>query len=111
MFFLNYDHPDHELRKLFRDPRFRQAISHAYNRDNANKALYFNQAEQTTGTMSPKAKEYVADDAGKTMYKQWRDSYVSFDQDAAKTLLDGLGMKKAPTATVSSPCRAARSSR
>ncbi len=95
IFFLNYDHQDPELRKLFRDPRFRQGISHAYNRDNAFKALYFNQGEKTTGTMSPKAKEYVADDAGKKMYAQWRDSYVSFDQDAAKKLFTAIGMKDA----------------
>jgi peptide/nickel transport system substrate-binding protein len=94
VFFLNFDYPDDELRKLFRDPRFRQAISHAYNRTDANKALYFNQAEPTTGTMSPKAKEYVADDAGKAAYKQWRDSYITYDKDKANALLDALGMKK-----------------
>lgn len=93
IFFLNYDHPDRELRILFRDARFRQAISHAYERDSAVRSLYFNHGEKTTGTMSPKAKEYVADDAGHTMYTRWRDSYVSFDQAAAKRLLARIGMK------------------
>ncbi len=94
VFFLNYDHPDNELRKLFRDKRFRAALSLGFDRANANKALYFNQAEPTTGTLSPKAREYVADASGRTMYKQWRDSHVKLDPDAANKLLDDLGMKK-----------------
>ncbi|HEX3812159.1 MAG TPA: ABC transporter substrate-binding protein [Mycobacteriales bacterium] len=93
IFFLNYDHPDPKLRKLFREPKFRQAISHAFDRDTIQKALYFQTGEQTTGTMSPKAVEYLINDQGKQIYKQWRDSYKKHDPAKAKALLAELGLK------------------
>ncbi|MGI8869269.1 MAG: ABC transporter substrate-binding protein [Mycobacteriales bacterium] len=92
--FLNYDHPDDGIRAVFRDKRFRQALSHGFNRDAANKALYFNLAEPSTGTMSPKSREFVADAAGMAMYRRWRDSYMAHDVDKANKLLDAMGMKK-----------------
>jgi peptide/nickel transport system substrate-binding protein len=95
VFFLNYDHPDPQLRKLFREPKFRQAISHALDRKTALKALFFQQGELTTGTLSPKAKEYHADATGKAAYKNWRDSYVEHDPAKAKKLLAELGLKDA----------------
>jgi peptide/nickel transport system substrate-binding protein len=92
MFFLNYDHKDENFRKLIREPKFRQALSLAVNREEIQKALYFNTGELTTGTLSPKAKEYLVDDEGKATYKQWRDSFVKYDPEAAKKLLDELGV-------------------
>ncbi len=93
IFFLNYDYPDEELRTLFRQPKFRQAISHAFNREALRKAVYFNTGEPTTGTLSPKAIEYLVDDTGKAAYKSWRDAYVAYDPEKAKKLLDELGLK------------------
>ncbi|WP_460519623.1 ABC transporter substrate-binding protein [Flindersiella endophytica] len=92
VFFLNYDYPDAKLRKLIREPKFRQALSHAFNRDEARKAVYFNTGEKTTGTYSPKAIEYVVNGDGKQAYKQWRDAYVEYDPEKAKKLLDELGV-------------------
>jgi peptide/nickel transport system substrate-binding protein len=93
IFFLNYDYPDDHLRKLFREPKFRQAISFAFDRDKAQKTLYFQTGEQTTGTMSPKAIEYLVNNQGKQIYKQWRDSYKKHDPAKAKSLLAELGLK------------------
>ncbi|HLT61009.1 MAG TPA: ABC transporter substrate-binding protein [Microlunatus sp.] len=93
IFFLNYDYPDEELRKVIREPKFRQAISHAFNREAVRKAVYFNTGEPTTGTLSPKAIEYTRDDAAKQVYTEWRDSYVAYDPDKAKQLLDEIGVK------------------
>ncbi len=93
IFFLNYDYPDEELRKLIREPKFRQAISYAFNRDAVRKAVYFNTGEPTTGTLSPKAIEYTRDDAAKAVYTEWRDAYVAYDPEKAKALLEELGVK------------------
>jgi len=93
IFFFNYDYPDPDLRKLIREPKFRQAISHAFNRQAVQKAVYFNTGERTTGTLSPKAKEYLVNDTGKQSYKSWRDSYVEYNPDKAKQMLDDLGLK------------------
>jgi ABC-type transport system substrate-binding protein len=92
VFFLNYDYPDAGLRKLFREPKFRQALSHAFNRTEARKAIYFNTGELTTGTYSPKAIEYQVNAEGRQVYKRWRDAYVAYDPDKAKQLLDDLGV-------------------
>ena len=93
VFFFNYDYPEPKMRKLIQNPKFRQALSHGFNRAEAQKAIYFNTGEKTTGTYSPKANEYQADAHGKQVYKQWRDSYVSYDVAKAKQILDEIGVK------------------
>ena len=93
IFFFNYDYVDDDLRKLIREPKFRQAISHAFNREAVQKSVYFNTGEPTTGTLSPKAIEYTVNDTGKQAYASWRDSYVAYDPEKAKALLDELGVK------------------
>jgi peptide/nickel transport system substrate-binding protein len=92
MFFLNYDHKDEKYRELIREPKFRQALSLGVDRADIQKSLYFNTGEPTTGTLSPKAKEYLVDDEGKANYKQWRDSFVKHDPEGAKALLDEIGV-------------------
>ncbi|MBM7785527.1 ABC transporter substrate-binding protein [Tenggerimyces flavus] len=92
MWFVNYDVKDPELRKVFRDPKFRQALSLAFNREEAQKAIYFEQGELTSGTLSPKAKEYLVNDQGKQAYQEWRDAWVKYDPEAAKKLLDEIGV-------------------
>ncbi|SDT33497.1 peptide/nickel transport system substrate-binding protein [Microlunatus soli] len=94
MFFLNYDYIDDDLRQLFRNPAFRQAISYAFDRQVIRKSLYFNTGELTTGTMSPKGAEFHADTAGETSYRTWRDSYVDHDPAKASALLDEIGCKR-----------------
>jgi len=93
IFFLNQDYFDPKYRKLFKEPKFRQALSLAFNRPEAKKAVYFEQGEATTGTMSPKAMEWLVNDEGKKVYESWRDSFVAYDPAKAKALLDGLGLK------------------
>ena len=93
IFFLNQDYIDPDYRKLFKEPKFRKALSMAFNRTEARKAVYFEQGELTTGTMSPKAAEWLVNDEGKKVYESWRDSAVKYDPDAAKKLLDEIGVK------------------
>ncbi len=96
MYFFNLDYKDPKLRAAFRDPKFRQALSLAYNRADVQKAVYFGLGELTTGTLSPKAIEYNINDQGKQVYAEWRDSYVRYDPAAAEALLDEAGYTKGP---------------
>lgn len=91
--FLNYDYIEDDLRRLIREPKFRQAISHAFNREAVRKSVYFNTGEPTTGTLSPKAAEFNVDDSSQQLYADWRDAYLAYDPDKAKALLDELGVK------------------
>ena len=90
--FFNQDYSEPKMRALIRNPKFRQALSHAYNRADVQKAVYFNTGELTTGTMSPKGIEFHVNDEGKGVYKSWRDSYVKYDPELAKKLLDEIGV-------------------
>ncbi|HVX43603.1 MAG TPA: ABC transporter substrate-binding protein [Mycobacteriales bacterium] len=95
MFFLNYDYiaKDEKYGKLFRDKRFRQAISHGFDRATAQKSQYFGTGELTTGSLGPKAPEFHTKPEGPTLYSKWRDYYKDLDIDKAKSLLDQIGLK------------------
>ncbi len=100
-FFFSYDYNDPKWRELIRNPKFRQALSLAFNRAELQKTQYFGTGELTTGTFSPKAIEYNIDEKGNpdranARYREWRDSYVAFDQERAKKLLDDIGVKVGP---------------
>lgn len=90
--FFNYDYFEPKMRALIREPKFRQALSLAMNRDDIQKAVYFNTGEQTTGTMSPKAIEFHTD-TGPQVYTAWRDSFIKHDPAQAMQLLDSIGVK------------------
>lgn len=92
IFFLNLDYPDPTLRKLFNEPKFRQAISYAFNRADIQKTNYFQTGQKTTGTISPQSPEFKVGDGQKT-YQQWRDGYVQHNPGKAKQLLAELGLK------------------
>lgn len=92
MTFFNYDYPDKGYRDLFRNPKFQRAMSYAYNRKEAPKAIYYNTGEVTTGTLSPKGVSFNINDEAHKVYVKWRDSYVQYDPDKAKKLLDGIGV-------------------
>jgi peptide/nickel transport system substrate-binding protein len=93
MYFFNYDYFEPKMRELIRNPKFRQAMSYAYNRANAQKTVYFNTGELTTGTLSPKALEYNVE-GGKEVFASWRDAYNKYDPTTANKMLDDLGLKK-----------------
>ncbi|HEY8789937.1 MAG TPA: ABC transporter substrate-binding protein [Actinopolymorphaceae bacterium] len=91
--FFNFDTADTDLRNLLAEKDFRLALSYAFNRPLARKAIYFDTGELTTGTLSPKGLSFQVDDEAKKIYAQWRDSAIQFDPNKAKALLDGLGLK------------------
>ena len=59
----------------------------------AQKALYFQTGEQTTGTLGPKALEFQGRRTAGASTTQWRDSYKTRDVAKAKALLADLGLK------------------
>lgn len=81
----NLSHKDPELRELFTDVRFRQALSHAINRDDVNEALLsgigvIRQPIASEGT------DYWVEGAGET--------FLEYDPAKSEALLDELGMTK-----------------
>ncbi|GAA5022286.1 ABC transporter substrate-binding protein [Actinopolymorpha pittospori] len=91
VFFFSLDYDEPAMRALIRKPEFRQALSLAFDRSEARKAIYFDTGQPTTGAYGPKTREFNRAD-GPTMYKQWRESWVDFDPDRAKAMLDKLGV-------------------
>jgi len=91
--FFSQDYIEKDYRDLFGETKFLRALSMAYNREEARKSIYFEQGEVTTGTMSPKAIEFHVNAEGEKVYADWRDSAVKFDPEAAKGLLDEIGLK------------------
>lgn len=92
MYFFNRNFADPKYRKLFQTPNFLKAMSHAYNRVRAQKQIYFETGDLTTGTMSPKMLEFHVP-GGTEIYQQWRDSASKYDANLAKKMLDDLGLK------------------
>jgi peptide/nickel transport system substrate-binding protein len=90
--FFNNDNPDEALRALHRTPKFKQAISHCIDRESVQKIKYFGYGELTTGTHSPKCREFTFSEEGQAVYREHRDAYVAFDIEKAKAMLDEIGM-------------------
>jgi len=93
IFFWNHDHPDAKIRELFRNPKFKQAMSYAHDRPTIQKVVYYNTGIPTTGTMSPKAIEFRFSDEAKSVFEKARTAYVEYDPAKAKALLDEIGLK------------------
>lgn len=92
IFYPNWNHPDPDKLKLYRNQKFRAALSHAIDRKRIQKMIFFGLGELTTATFSPKAIEYHRSEEGKKIYKEWRDAYVAYDPEKAKKLLDEIGV-------------------
>ena len=93
MYFWNHDVQDEKLRTLYRDVRFKRAMSHAIDRATIQRVVYYNTGMLTTGSMSPKAIEFNFNDEARAMYQKQRDAYVEYNPEKAKAMLDEIGMK------------------
>ena len=84
-FRVNQNHPDPVKGGIYRDVRFRQAISLAIDRDDLNNALFFGLAVPRQFTILPSA----------TYYKpEWGEAYADFDPGRANELLDAVGLSE-----------------
>jgi peptide/nickel transport system substrate-binding protein len=92
-YFWNYDHPDEKKRALFRNLKFKQAMSFALDRKTIQKIVYFGTGWPSTGTMTPKSLEFNFNADAKKFYEWCRDAYVDYNVAKAKALLDEIGVK------------------
>lgn len=82
---LNHSNDDPVKRELYRDVRFKQAVSVAIDRAEINDVLYRGQGVEGQTTAKPT----------ETWFKQeWLDAYAQFDPEMANRLLDEVGMSE-----------------
>lgn len=81
----NMTHADPVWRALFREARFRQAMSLAINRYEINRVIYFGLAVEGQNTLLPESPIYKP---------HFREKYAEFDIDRANALLDELGLPR-----------------
>jgi peptide/nickel transport system substrate-binding protein len=81
----NLNTKDEVWRKVFRDVRFRRALSLAVDREEINQILYFGLAHGGNNTVLPQS----------PLYKPaYREEWAEFDLAKANTLLDEIGLDK-----------------
>jgi len=79
----NQNHPDENLRQVFQDRRFRQAMSVAINRDEINDLVFDGYGAPTQATVNRSASFYDP---------RWGESFAEYDPDLANQLLDEMGL-------------------
>lgn len=81
--FPNLNAEDPEWRKLFRDVRFRRALSLGIDRAEINQVIYFGLALQSQNTVLPQSPLFKP---------EYQTAWTSFDLKQANALLDELGL-------------------
>ncbi len=84
-FFVNQTFPDPDLRPIFQDLRFRQALSYAINRKQINDVSYFGLGKERNALLIPESPFYSP---------EIEAMYAEFSPDKANQLLDDIGLKK-----------------
>lgn len=74
---------NHEDREIFRDVRFRRALSLAIDREDVNSEIYFGVATPRQSAPIPSSSYYK---------KEWAVAYAAFDPAKANALLDEIGI-------------------
>jgi len=86
---MNQNHPDPELRSIYNNLKFRQALSVAIDRDEVNEVIY-----QGLGVPRQCAPLKTV-----SYYKEgWQEHYAQYDPDLAEQLLDEIGLDKKDSA-------------
>lgn len=78
---LNYEDP--AFRELFRDVRFRRALSLGIDRKTINKSLFYGLAKETAVAALPNSPFYR---------EEWASAYADYDPERARALLDEIGL-------------------
>ncbi len=82
-FAFNYTHPDEGLRELFNTLEWRQALSHAIDRNEINELRFAGRGVPRNPIMHP----------GPSFWEEGMDQYyTAYDVDRANELLDGIGL-------------------
>ncbi|MFQ5971919.1 MAG: ABC transporter substrate-binding protein [Alphaproteobacteria bacterium] len=83
--FPNLNHGDPVWRDLFRDARFRRALSLAIDRDEINQVIYFGLATPANNTVLPESPLFR---------EEYQTKWTEFDPRQAEALLDDLGLSE-----------------
>ena len=81
----NMHHKDPVWRELFRDVRFRRALSLATDRDEINQVIFFGLAQPANNTVLPESPLFR---------EELQTRWAEFDPDQADQLLDEIGLDK-----------------
>lgn len=79
----NLNAQDEVWRELFRDARFRRALSLGVNREEINEIMYYGLGMGGNNTVLPQSPLYKP---------EYRDTWASYDPDKANALLDEIGL-------------------
>jgi len=88
---LFYDLADDGLEDLMYNQQFRQALSHAINRDRINEVTALGLATPRQFSMNPEASEFQSE-AGQAFYQEWANSFIEYNPELAAGLLDEAGV-------------------
>ena len=86
-----YDYPDEGILDLMYMKEFRQAMSHAINRDRINEITSLGLATARQFSLSAESPEFQTPE-GQEFYQEWAASYASYDPELAGSLLDSIGV-------------------
>jgi peptide/nickel transport system substrate-binding protein len=92
MYMWNYDSQEDKRRELYRNSKFKQAMSFAIDRPTIQRVVYYQTGMLTGGTLSPKAIEFNLNAAARAHYLKFRDLYAAYDPEKAKELLDEISV-------------------
>jgi len=81
---VNMNWTNDEMREVFSDDRFRQALSLSVDRPDINNVIYFGNASETQMTVIPASRHYKP---------EYAEAYAEFDLDRANALLDDMGLE------------------
>ena len=91
-FMPNQNHPDPEKRKVYTNPKFRRALSHAIDRSKIQKMVFYGTGYKTTGHFSALTPYFDQAKRGQEMFKKWRDLAVEYEPEKSKKLLNEIGI-------------------
>lgn len=90
---INWTPPDPKMRDLFRDKRFRRALSHAINRQRINQVAWSGLGVPQGGTVSRQAWHF-ASTKGRQVYDAWAKAHADYDPGKASAYLDDVGLSR-----------------
>ena len=93
IFFFNYDYPEPKMRELIREPKFRQALSHAFNRDGRPQVHLLQHRRDDHRHAQPQGHEFTDRRPGPSSSTGDGATPTStYDPAKAKSMLDELGV-------------------
>lgn len=81
----NLNHKDPNLREIFQNLKFRQAMSLAINRDEINQVVFYGLCTPRQPVVLPTASYYK---------EEWGKTYTEYDPERANRLLDEMGLDR-----------------